>query len=579
MNNFEQLKLDFTIHYNGNIKEFIKKFMVNSEGQFLSNSFSTISSYEKYNLQELKDIIINSSTIYSDKIRPHVFCIISDIKFPRCAVCNEKLSGKHYRSDNGGRMMLFCGKTCRVSDKGKKIHHNKTKQGTLRNHGVENIMLDKEWVSSTYLEKTKHINWDERNKKSIQTNLKNRGVEYPTQDSKVMANIRKTNNIRYGVDYVTHRTDIVSDKHLKNAWYRSLDRPWNDNEQLIHLYVSLEMSSVQIAEIYGLHYTTITKRLVELGIDIRGYAPHSISKGELEIKEYIQSIYNGKIESNFKYWKYHNNGNSKWDLDIYLPELNIGIEHDGIYWHSTFRLEEKKAKVHQLRKHLIKGEFNTDLNMINIFEDEWIHNKDRIKKYLKSLICVNSKEILYARKLSIKLVDRKQANDFYNLHHLQSAPINSTLFHYGLYQQERLISIMSFKKSNVENVELTRYCTIAQVTGGFNKLLKHSKVYLIENYSFSNIISFLDICKFNPTDNIYIRSGFVVLDIVKPDYHVVIRDIRRHKFNFRKDRLIKMCTDKGIELCHNETEFQLHRLLKINRIYDVGKIKYIMSIN
>ena len=485
MNKFEQLRENFLNNFNGNIREFITSYMVDSKGKFLSNSFSTVSLYEKYELCELKTIIFQSSTIESDKIRPHVFCIINNISYPLCPVCNSLLSGKHYRSDNGGRLLLFCSDVCRFTNKGKQIHLNKTKKTMLEKYGVDNIMKDKKWVNSTYLEKTKNIDWNKRNKKSISTNMKKRGVAYPLQSMEVKKKVIKTNNDRYGVDYVTSRKDIVSDQHKKNAWYRSLARPWNDNEQLLYLYDILGLSSVQISEMYGINYNTITKRLVKLGINIRGYAPHSISKGELEILEYVRSIYDGQIETNYKYWKHNNNGNKKWDLDIYLPELHLAIEHDGIYWHSTFRLEEAKAKLYQKRKHLLNGEFNTELNLINIFEDEWINNKSKIKEYLKSLICNNSKEILFARKLTLAFVPNKEANQFYNLHHLQSAPFNNSLFHYGLYNKDKLVSIMSFKTVTNNNVELTRYCTIAKVTGGFSKLLsyfqKNINIQYLEN--------------------------------------------------------------------------------------------------
>lgn len=54
-----------------------------------------------------------------------------------------------------------------------------------------------------------------------------------------------------------------------------------------------------------------------------------VSKGEKEIVNYIKSIYNGIVLENDKKIIH------PYELDIYLPEINIAIEFNGTYWHSS----------------------------------------------------------------------------------------------------------------------------------------------------------------------------------------------------------------------------------------------------
>ncbi|MBQ4240024.1 MAG: zinc-ribbon domain-containing protein, partial [Oscillospiraceae bacterium] len=55
-----------------------------------------------------------------------------------------------------------------------------------------------------------------------------------------------------------------------------------------------------------------------------------VSIGEKTILYYIMKNYNGKIIPNYRSELIDNK-----ELDIYLPELKIGIEYDGVYFHKN----------------------------------------------------------------------------------------------------------------------------------------------------------------------------------------------------------------------------------------------------
>lgn len=69
-------------------------------------------------------------------------------------------------------------------------------------------------------------------------------------------------------------------------------------------------------------------------------------------------------------------------LIFYIPELKIGIEFDGLYWHSN-NTRQGKAKDHQ-KKMLALNKFGIDI--INIFEDEWCNNQEKTKQKILSIL-------------------------------------------------------------------------------------------------------------------------------------------------------------------------------------------------
>ncbi len=96
------------------------------------------------------------------------------------------------------------------------------------------------------------------------------------------------------------------------------------------------------------------------------------SKSEIEILEYLDSISITAETSNRKIL----NG---LELDIYIPEHNIAIEFNGLYWHSN--------KFKSNTYHLNKTELceKQAIQLIHIFENEWLYEQSLVKKRLWNL--------------------------------------------------------------------------------------------------------------------------------------------------------------------------------------------------
>ena len=108
-----------------------------------------------------------------------------------------------------------------------------------------------------------------------------------------------------------------------------------------------------------------------------------VSRAEIEIREFIESIYNGKKEYNSR------NVISPYELDFYLPDLNLAFEYNGIYWHSDKVVAKKSRKFNSANEyHEFKNNKCSELgiDLFHIKEEDYINNKEQIFEFIKNKI-------------------------------------------------------------------------------------------------------------------------------------------------------------------------------------------------
>ena len=98
-----------------------------------------------------------------------------------------------------------------------------------------------------------------------------------------------------------------------------------------------------------------------------------VSRGEIELQEYIKSIYQGTIYTSCR------SIITPEELDVYIPDLKFAIEFNGAYYHS---LEYDFAR--NTNKHILKTKLCEEKNikLLHIFEDNWNSNKDKQKSLI-----------------------------------------------------------------------------------------------------------------------------------------------------------------------------------------------------
>jgi hypothetical protein len=304
--------------------------------------------------------------------------------------------------------------------------------------------------------------------------------------------------------------------------------------------------------------------------ELRKNQSNTRSKGEKELSEFIKSFYHGEIIENDT-----NVLNKRQELDVYIPDLNIAFEYNGLCWHSEEGSNGKCDRNYHKNKQLEckqKG-----IQLIYIYENDWKYRNDIMKSKIKHILKCNDNEKIYARKCHIKEISKTEKNEFLDKNHIQGAdPITGILL--GLFNEDNLlVAVMTFNKSKNKiegEYELSRFATNInyRIIGGFSKLLK----YFINNYECNQIISYAD--NRWSTGNVYERNGFII-DSISPTsyyYYKLKNKELEHKFNYRKNKIKKKFPDIYDE---NKTEKEMMREAGYYRIWDCGLTKYILKIN
>jgi len=289
--------------------------------------------------------------------------------------------------------------------------------------------------------------------------------------------------------------------------------------------------------------------------------PKVISKAEVEIVEYIKSVYNGPIVTNKKPLK--TESGIPRQLDIHLPEINVAFEYTGIYWHGEKRNDNK----YHLQDKLKLSEAN-GIRLVTIFEDEWIFKPEIVKNRIMHIIGKTNKTI-YARNCVIKMVSTEDIKDFLDMYHIQGSCQSSIKM--GLYYGDELVSLMTLGKSRFAkdvDYELIRFVSSCNVIGAASKLFKH----FCKTYTPNSVVSYCDLRW--GTGKVYKLLGFECdEEYPEPSYYWCKNSNRYNRIKFQKHKLVKQGHDPAL------TEDEIVRNMGYYKIWDCGHSKWIWKNN
>jgi hypothetical protein len=446
------------------------------------------------------------------------------------------------------------------------VVRSKAKQTNIERFGVEHPIQNKEVSESLKKYFLDKYGADNPFKikgfvdKSNKSKMDRFGTLYPLQNEEVLKKMINTNLERYGSDYYT-KTDEYKMRVEKSVFQKNSDLV-NDGTKCL-LSTSAEEYQVKCltcGETFVIQ-RQLWRNRKNNGIEVC-LSCNPIFKGSVDEKSlllFIKENYGGEIIENYKIGRI--------EIDIFLPELNIGFEFNGIYWHS----ELQKGKSYHYNKY--KFFEDKGIQVISIWEDKWIFKKDLVKSMVLNKIG-SLKSKIYARKCSVrKIEDNSVVRNFLDENHLQGYVVSSHKM--GLYYGEELVSIMTFgnlrkslgQKSRVGSFEMLRFCNKKNmvVVGGASKLLN----FFMKKFNPDEIISYS--LNDYSTGDLYGKLGFEYVSESKSNYFWVKNKVRYHRFSFRKDKLVKDGFDEKM------TEVEIMYQRGFLRIFDSGSKKWIIK--
>lgn len=499
-----------------------------------------------------------------------------------CKNCNSEKRKKTNQNRYGGNSPTKSKEVVnKIKNTNQILYGNNSSLHGNRQKNTEEIFLKK------YGEKTPLLNEKVKNKIK-ETLLEKWGVDHPLKSKDILDRIKSNNLEKWGVDNVSKSQIIINKIKEKNLekwgvdWYYESDEFKEKKEKTIlekyktnnyfeskhrkNYVISNKIENYPDLEIIGYENKFFKikcyncNELFEIKTDVlykRNKEKHTICTNCNKLNDAFRS--SAEIEiCNFLEKSGIKTTSSRRDLikgeiDIYLPDYKIAIEYNGLFWHN----ENFKDRDYHYTKY--KKCKKIGVKLIQIWEDQWLSDKDKVKSFLLSKLKIYKNKI-WARNCEIRPVDYREKDSFLDENHLQNKSRSS--INIGLYSNNELVSIMTFGKRRLnskENFELIRYCSKKDtiVVGGASKLFK----YFIKKNNFNSIVSY--------SDNTVSDGGIYEFLNFKNtnetiNYYWTNNKERIHRFTFNKKRLV----EKGYD--PNKTGLQIMKENGYARIFGAG---------
>lgn len=526
---------------------------------------------------------------YFDCINPNQR-ICSNDHYLTCVVCGKVYLAKDYQLTGNHKT---CSDKCRyiLSQKTYQDHYSieanpeahaamiaKTRQTTFSRHGYYNALSPegrelsgaaqafRDKFGADYPGHVKSI-MDKRAK----TTLERYGSTCSLVNPEVAKKSRNTLLSKYGVDnYAKSREflkQVITDPEKASACKEFRDDP----EAFIQSHFPDHAPTLaELSDACGIIDSSVGYILDQAGHpDIVSY---TYSRMEDELFEFLSSELGPNKSINRNTFKII----TPYELDLYIPDLKLGVECNPTVTHnSTIPAWSKADDPKPSNYHKMKTDMcdQQDIFLFHIFGYEWSHKKEIIKSMLRNIINSTPTK-LYARKTDIKKVSDHDAFKFLEDNHRQGG--THSKIRLGLYHEDELVSLMTFSNmrptigktadSNSDCYELVRFCNKlnTSVVGGASKLFAH----FIRKYNPTEIRSFSD--RAHTRGLLYEQLGFKYDHTTDPGYvWVNLKTDRGYsRNNAQKCNIKKFLNDYEIDL--NKTETQIMKEHGFVQVFDSG---------
>lgn len=409
---------------------------------------------------------------------------------------------------------------------GRKQEINAKREATnLRDHNVSNIGQIKK-------AKDAHAAFYADDEKVAEATVKNKATKllnHGNENYNNMEQTLKTRAEKYDPQY-------WADKYNNQNYLTLYDRDMM--EFLVNNYTIPEIASLLLVTT-----STVCRHLNRL--ELR--SPFQSSE-ELEVVRFLESLGITNIIRNSRKLL----GNRK-EIDIYLPDLKVAIEYNGVFWHHT----EVPHITESYHYDKFKVSEERGIKLITLFSSAWKAKREQVQLELINSFGLNTMTAL-ANECDIRIISEHEASRFHSLFNVLDA--TDSEISYGLFFSGMLVSAMSFHIA--DDVTISRYTYHTDVVGGTKRLLNA----FIDTFNPSRLVAY--------TENewmlgeVYSKEGFVLEQDVNPVCW------------YLSDRSEELYTEVVEELVDTEDEEtgELIKRSKFMKVWSCGSRKWVLDI-
>lgn len=427
---------------------------------------------------------------------------------------------------------------------------------TLNSKSKEEKEKISQKIKDSYYSKT------EEEKNLIKEKIKNTRENYTEEQKESISKKCSENTKELWKNRTEEQKKEISEKISQRSYSRFLDRiPNSENFNVDYIRESFIEKGLfkarEFAEYFDISYEYAMIIKAKLGIT----EPNKRLKTKTQTKLFMDIPTENKI-LNYRKLIFPQ------EVDIYLPDIKLAIEYNGLMFHSQGKSPYSIFKGVSKNYHLEKTNLveSKGAQLFHIFEGE---DLDIWTSMIKNKLGLNTK--IYARKCQIKEVSSEEARKFLEDNHLQG--FANSKIRLGLYYNEELVSLMTFSKPRYTknyDWELVRFCTLKgyNVVGGASKLLSSFR----SNHK-GSIISYANRRWSN--GDLYRRLGFKEINRTSPGYFYFKENemILYTRDRFQKHKLKDLLETFDENLTEEENMFEND----YRKIYDCGNLVFVLE--
>ena len=303
--------------------------------------------------------------------------------------------------------------------------------------------------------------------------------------------------------------------------------------------------------------------------------PSSKSSMEYELIEEISKVYSGEIIHSATFFLQESKDKRfKKEIDVYFPEKKLGVEMNGVYWHSVSPLSGSSSV--EKNKHREKREYfekNEGITLIQFTDLDWIYKKDIVISMVLNKLGLNKRRIGARETYVDDSLSSAEYKMFLERNHIKGYAAASIKIGLRHKNTNELLSVFGISKrsrfssssSSSDNLELVRFCSSlgTLVIGGLSKGIRYLKRENIVKGG-QMIESYADLHYGDGKG--YESAGFTLVKKTTPGYWYYDGKTESliSRFKFQKHKLpIK-----------NMSENEYTESIGLRKYYDCGNLKY-----
>lgn len=458
-----------------------------------------------------------------ETLNERIRCVMEGLtSIPLCKHCSNPTTfvGKRYQT--------FCSVECANKDADKILSTKRTNQQRYGGNAPMCSSDVKVKSINTCMEKYSaptHQQSDEGRSKRRLTNVELYGAPTPFESRDIRSRAVQSLRERYG--HASYNHSLLD----ANAKILLQDATW-----LKHQHIELKKPIYAIGQELNVSSFCVRTYMQMHGIQCQRFFTSKQHQDIVDMLRIIDSSLNIVVNDRSLIPPH--------EIDIYLPDVSIAIEVNGVYWHGEL---QGKGREYHLNKTTLCEE--QGIKLIHVFTTEWDNHRDVVESRLRAALGYSIRK--HARACRVGVVNKDDARMFFNTTHIQGhAPSSICL---GLYEGDVLVAAMSFGQSRYDKRaewEMIRYSSALGVTvvGGASRLFKN----FVDTCSPSSVVSYSDVRW--GTGNVYSQLGFVWVRRSLPGYYY-----------FKRTDAVKLLHRSG---------FQKHMLHKRLALYDEGATEW-----